>query len=231
MRINADFSQPAFVKPDSWVWRPSPMPGVERIMLDRIGNEVARATSIVRYAPKARFSTHLHAGGEEILVLSGSFHDTHGDYPAGTYVRNPIGTSHSPWSGPDGTEIFVKLHQFDYDDTRQFCMQAFSEETKTVAIAMRLSRPLHQFGKEKISIELLPDNYRFSMPTNAGGHEILILAGSFHIGDEVYPERSWLRFPNDQTVELSSGGNGVEFYCKSGHLVEDGSPQIRYPRD
>ncbi len=84
-------------------------------MLDRIGDEVARATSIVRYAPKSRFSAHTHGGGEEFLVLEGVFQDEHGDFPAGSYIRNPPTSSHTPGSAP-GCTIFVKLWQFDPDD-------------------------------------------------------------------------------------------------------------------
>jgi len=84
-------------------------------MLDRIGDEVARATSIVRYAPQSRFSPHMHGGGEEFLVLDGVFQDEHGDYPVGNYVRNPPTSSHTPASEP-GCTIFVKLWQFDPDD-------------------------------------------------------------------------------------------------------------------
>ena len=97
-------------------WQPSPMPGVSRRMLDRVGEEVARATSIVRYDPGSKFSPHVHAGGEEFLVLDGVFQDEHGDFPVGTYVRNPINTSHTPASEP-GCEIFVKLWQFDSSET------------------------------------------------------------------------------------------------------------------
>ncbi|HZJ63763.1 MAG TPA: cupin domain-containing protein, partial [Kofleriaceae bacterium] len=118
MELRADFARREVVRPDDEVWRPSPMAGVERWMLDRIGDEVARATSIVRYAANARFSAHTHGGGEEFLVLAGSFHDAHGDYLEGAYVRNPIGTSHAPWAGPEGAVLFVKLHQFDAADTR-----------------------------------------------------------------------------------------------------------------
>ena len=76
------------------------MVGVDRRPLDRIGEEVARATSIVRYAPGSRFSAHTHGGGEEFIVLDGVFQDEHGDYPPGTYVRNPPGTRHTPGSEP-----------------------------------------------------------------------------------------------------------------------------------
>ncbi|GAL13613.1 hypothetical protein JCM19233_4618 [Vibrio astriarenae] len=51
--------------------------------LDRVGGEVARATSIVRYKPNSAFSPHTHDGGEEFFVLEGVFSDEHGDYPQG----------------------------------------------------------------------------------------------------------------------------------------------------
>ena len=119
MELNADFSAKALVHSDQVEWLASPMKGVDRRMLDRIGGEVARATSIVRYAPGSHFSPHTHTGGEEFIVLEGVFQDEHGDFPAGTYVRNPPTTSHTPGSEP-GCVIFVKLWQFDMDDRTQF---------------------------------------------------------------------------------------------------------------
>ena len=95
MRLNADFSARAAFHAARIPWVPSPMAGVERRMLDRIGEEVARATSIVRYAPDSHFSAHRHGGGEEFLVLEGVFQDEHGDYPAGYYIRNPPTSAHT----------------------------------------------------------------------------------------------------------------------------------------
>ena len=115
MRINADFSLRASVTPDAYRWVPSPQAGVERVMLDRVGAEIARATSIVRYAPQSSFPAHQHPGGEEILVLAGTFSDETQDYPAGWYLRNPPGSSHRP-SSREGATIFVKLWQFDPAD-------------------------------------------------------------------------------------------------------------------
>lgn len=54
MLINADFSRRAAHSKDQQ-WIASPQAGVERVMLDRVGDERARATSIVRYATGARF--------------------------------------------------------------------------------------------------------------------------------------------------------------------------------
>src|SRR5258708_31637716 len=115
MRINADFTKRASVHAGKLAWVRSPMPGVERRMLDRVGEEVARATSIVRYGPESAFSSHIHPGGEEFFVLDGIFQDERGDYPAGSYVRNPPASHHTPRSQA-GCTIFVKLFQFDPAD-------------------------------------------------------------------------------------------------------------------
>lgn len=115
MEINANFNERVAFHADGVAWTPSPIPGVDRRMLDRIGGEIARATSIVRYAPKSKFSPHVHTGGEEFVVLEGVFQDEHGDFPAGSYIRNPPESSHTPGSVP-GCTIFVKLWQFDLAD-------------------------------------------------------------------------------------------------------------------
>jgi anti-sigma factor ChrR (cupin superfamily) len=99
MEINANFNERVAVHADGIKWTPSPIPGVDRRMLDRIGDEIARATSIVRYAPNSKFSRHVHTGGEEFVVLEGIFQDEHGDYPAGSYIRNPPQSSHTPGLG------------------------------------------------------------------------------------------------------------------------------------
>ena len=119
MELNANFKERVVVHSDQLEWSASPMPGVDRRMLDRIGGEVARATTIVRYAPESKFSAHTHTGGEEFIVLDGVFQDEHGDFPAGTYVRNPPTSAHTPGSDA-GCTIFVKLWQFDMDDRNQF---------------------------------------------------------------------------------------------------------------
>src|SRR5271156_1611879 len=118
MELNADFSQRVVVHAARLSWIPSPMAGVERRMLDRIGDEVARATSIVRYAPDSHFSPHTHGGGEEFLVLEGTFQDEHGDFPAGSYIRTPPTSHHTP-SSAQGCILFVKLWQFDPADRTQ----------------------------------------------------------------------------------------------------------------
>lgn len=117
--VNAALDQRVVIKPEHYQWIDSPMPGVERMRLDRICEAVDRVTTIVRYAPNSAFSSHIHTGGEEFFVLEGIFADEHREYPAGTYVRNPIGTAHTPRIGSEGATIFVKLDQFAVEDTEQ----------------------------------------------------------------------------------------------------------------
>ena len=107
MEIHADFSKIVALNTAKLDWVPSPMKGVDRRMLDRIGDEVARATSIVRYAPGSEFPEHTHSGGEEFIVLEGVFQDEHGDYPEGSWIRSPHMSRHAPWSD-EGCLIYVK---------------------------------------------------------------------------------------------------------------------------
>ena len=98
MRVRADFDEIVHLLPEEQEWVPSPLKGVDRVRLDRIGDEVAVATSIVRYAEGATFSPHEHELGEEFIVLDGEFADEHGRYSPMTYIRNPPGSHHVPFS-------------------------------------------------------------------------------------------------------------------------------------
>ena len=118
MNINSDYTKRVVINHHDLPWIPSPETGVERRMLDRIGDEVAKATSIVRYQPGSAFQTHTHEFGEEILVLDGVFSDETGDYPAGTYIMNPPGSSHAPHS-KTGCTLFVKLRHLGLDQVER----------------------------------------------------------------------------------------------------------------
>ena len=110
MQINADFDQRVVrPPPHPQDWVQSPMTGVHRYLLDRVGGEIARATSLVRWAPNTQFSSHAHPGDEEIFVLEGMFRDEHGEYPAGSWLRNPRWSRHTPFMGPEGALIYVKV--------------------------------------------------------------------------------------------------------------------------
>lgn len=174
-------------------------------MLDRIGAEVARATSIVRYAPRSHFSPHTHGGGEEFLVLEGVFQDERGDYPAGTYVRNPPTSRHTPGSEP-GCIIFVKLWQFDPDDRTSVRIET---DFKPML--------LYSDAREHVRLEHWAPGARIALDA-PGGVELLVLAGTFEERGERYAEQSWLRLPAGETLQAVAGKDGARVWLKSGHL-------------
>ncbi len=220
MEIHADFTQPALVHAEQEPWVPSPMPGVERRMLDRIGDEVARATSIVRYAPNSRFSAHTHGGGEEFIVLDGVFEDETGNFPAGTYVRNPPGSSHTPGS-TDGCTIFVKLWQFAPDDDRQLARDMHAEAQPVDA--ERSVAVLHEDARERVTYtEAVPRAaFEVSAP---GGIELLVLDGSLADATRTLHRGSWLRLPAGTPFAGVCGSAGARVWMKTGHLLDAAAP-------
>lgn len=214
MDLNADFKQRVVVHSDQLDWVASPMPGVDRRMLDRIGGEVARATTIVRYAPNSKFSAHTHTGGEEFIVLEGVFQDEHGDFPAGTYVRNPPTSSHTPGSDA-GCTIFVKLWQFDMDDRTQF-RKAMDEELgeKSDGVATAL---LHKDARETVTYSELDAGAAF-VNSDVGGIELLVISGSITEGGEELEKGAWLRLPEGHTLAAAAGMDGAKLWIKTGHL-------------
>lgn len=217
MNINADFDARAAVHSEQIPWVPSPMPGVERRMLDRIGDEVARATSIVRYAPGSSFAAHTHTGGEEFLVLEGVFQDEHGDFPVGTYVRNPPTTSHSP-SAAEGATIFVKLWQFDPQDRTQLRIDTTAQKPQAVGAGVS-EIPLFEDARERVRIELWDAAASIHIADHKG-FEALVIAGSFTEGGEVFGKNAWLRLPPGRALTATAGPQGVRLWVKSDHLAE-----------
>ncbi len=218
MRLNADFSKRAVVHAASEPWIASPMKGVERRMLDRIGDEVARATSIVRYAPGSHFSAHSHDGGEEFLVLEGTFQDEHGDYPVGTYVRNPPGTSHTP-GAEDGCTILVKLWQFDPDDRNQLSRDTAATNFSIGERDSVEEIQLHQDERETVRMERWAPGAKIAH-TPEGGLELLVLDGSFEESGETFSAWSWLRLPSGAPLRASAGPDGCKIWVKEGHLAD-----------
>lgn len=184
-------------------------------MLDRIGDEVARATSIVRYAPGSAFSEHTHDGGEEFIVLEGTFQDEHGDYPAGTYVRNPPTTHHIP-RADDGCTIFVKLWQFDSEDRNQFSLDLDAVELKVVGEGVSQAI-LHKDELETVLLRQVEPGAVTSIG-DAGGAEVLVLDGSVSGGDAELTRHDWLRLPKGDLADLFAGEHGARLWIKTGHL-------------
>ncbi|MEL6341624.1 MAG: cupin domain-containing protein [Myxococcota bacterium] len=212
-QIFADPTAPARVETQSLPWIPSPMPGVDRRMIERDGDEVARVTSVVRYAPGSRFSPHTHSGGEEFLVLDGVFSDEHRDYPTGTYVRNPVGTRHQPHVVP-GCTIFVKLWWMHPEDQTPARVDT-TDARLWVEASWGRRLLLHQFGAESVEmIDLRPGAVLPARET-PGGEEIFIVRGS--AVDAV--EGTWIRRPEDAQPAFTAGPEGCQCYIRRGFLV------------
>jgi anti-sigma factor ChrR (cupin superfamily) len=217
MEINADFSQRVVVHAARLAWIPSPMAGVERRMLDRIGDEVARATSIVRYAPHSHFSAHIHGGGEEFLVLDGVFHDEHGDFPAGSYIRNPPTSHHTPGSA-SGCVIFVKLWQFDPQDRTQIRLDTGAMPYMPASGQPGVElMPLFADSREDVRLERWAPGAAIAIDV-PGGAEVLVLDGGFDDGDEHFERLSWLRLPPGSVLQATAAPEGCKVWVKTGHL-------------
>src|SRR6185369_2421719 len=175
-RINADFSRRVVIATVDMPWIPSPQAGVERRMLDRIGGEVARATSLVRYAAASTFPAHDHAFGEEFLVLDGVFSDEHGDYPPLTYVRNPPLSRHSPRTAP-GCTILVKLRQMALSEKTRLVIESTTANWQPAEQAGLSILPLFQDAGENVALERLDAGAALAESDCPGGEEIFILSG------------------------------------------------------
>lgn len=220
MRINDDLTLPVTVHAARMDWIASPSPGVDRRMLFWVGDEVARATSIVRYAPGSAFPRHIHDGGEEILVLEGTFQDEYGDYPAGSYFRNPPGTSHAPAS-QDGCTIFVRLWQFREGDSQHVVRRPESTPAGGVT--------LFDDDHEQVCLMTYAGNAAIHI-ANTRGQEVLVVAGSMKFDSDQLEHQTWLRLPTGTAFEGVAGPDGVHLWLRDGPLLHTNAlrlPQTR----
>jgi anti-sigma factor ChrR (cupin superfamily) len=214
--INADFSIPAVVNTAVLDWQSSPAAGVLRKRLELVGRDKPRLTTLVQFESGSSFNKHGHDGGEEFLVLAGVFSDADGDYGPGSYVRNPPGTHHAPYT-EEGCKIFVKLRQFQPLDRKQLVVDSRATTTRWSSTGEPgISQlKLHQFADEQVSLcrilpqcWLTPRLYKY-------GLEIFVFEGSISDADGSYPEGSWIRYPPASKVKISSA-EGARIYIKQG---------------
>lgn len=216
MQINSDLSQRVVIDSNELPWSSSPIAGVERRMLDRVAAEKGRATSVVRYAPETSFPMHGHPRGEEILVLSGTFSDGGGDYPAGSYLRNPPGSQHAPFS-TEGCVLFVKLDQFAPLDGGEVRFDTRQARWMPGLVPGLSVMPLHEFEGEHSALVRWAPGTIFNRHRHWGGEEILVLDGVFQDEHGTYPAGTWLRSPHLSEHKPFST-EGCVIYVKTGHL-------------
>ena len=217
MDLNADFTKRVVMHVEDLSWQASPMAGVSRRMLDRVGDEVARATTVVRYDPGSKFSAHVHTGGEEFIVLDGVFQDEHGDFPAGSYIRNPPQSRHTPGS-EHGCTIMVKLWQFDPADRTH--VRIDMNKTGRLADPDRPGvavTPLFKDSREDVRLEYWQAGAEVTVDAD-GGAEIFVLDGSFEESGDDFRRHSWLRIPIDGRISAKAGPDGAKVWIKTGHL-------------
>ena len=218
--LNMDFSQNVVINTTEQAWVASPLAGVWRKPLAREDAERGHATSIVKYEAGASFSSHEHPLGEEILVLEGTFSDETGDYSAGSYLRNPPGFSHAPFS-KEGCLLLVKLHQFLPNDTQRVCINTQTQPWRQGIGGLEVM-PLHEFEGQHTALVKWPANEVFQPHSHFGGEEILVLSGTFQDEHGSYPKHTWIR-----SAHLSQHHPFVEettiILVKVGHLMPHSS--------
>jgi len=200
--LNMDFSQTVVIDTAKQPWLPSPLAGVERIPLARAQAEQGHATSLVRYQKNASFHAHTHFRGEEILVLEGVFSDESGDYPAGSYLRNPPGSRHRPFSQP-GCTLFVKLQQFQVSDKQQLALN--SRDLLAAAAGQRVL--LHRHKDEQVELVSLAAGSRLSLNASGATHEMFIVSGALEHSGRHLGTYAWLR--SAAAIEVSGTADSV----------------------
>lgn len=191
--LNMDFTQRVVVESSNTPWLSSPALGVWRKPLEREGKESGHTTSIVKYDAGSHFARHEHPMGEEIYVLEGVFSDENGHYPAGSYIRNPPGSSHAPYS-KRGCVIFVKLNQFDGHDASSVVIDTTAPAWLPSTGGLHIM-PLHTFGSEQVALVTCSEGECFQYENLAGGQEVLVLSGVLQDEFGTYPTGTWLRTP------------------------------------
>ena len=151
-------------------------------------------------------------------MLEGEFGDEHQTYPVGTYVRNPIGTSHAPRVGDEGCVILVKLHQFDKDDTAQVVIDTRDPDLPSESVAGLTATCLHQFQEERVILVRWEANTPFKEHTHHGGEEVFVIEGSFSDEYGDYPAGSWVRYPDQSSHSAFTREEGALLFLKTGHL-------------
>ena len=216
MELNAKLLERAVVDSTQRPWVASPAHGIERRLLERDGDEVARATSIVRYLPGSHFGAHLHGLGEEIYVLEGELRDEHGRYPTGTWIKNPAGSVHAPFTDT-GCLLFVKLRHLDPEDQERVVIQAaggrWSAGRAPGVERMRFGR----YGDAETGLARFAPGARSARHDHPGGEEVLVLEGSYQDEFGRYTRGTWIRSPHGSS-HLPRSEAGCLLFIKTGHL-------------
>lgn len=215
--INGDLTVRVAVDTAAMEWTPSPSGTVWRKRVHLVGPaEAGQVTSVVRYEPRSTFHGHDHPDGEEILVLDGVFSDERGDWPAGTYLLNPEGFRHAPFSR-FGCVLFVKLRQFPGRARQHVALRTNGLPWQPTARAGVGVRPLYaQPGfADSMRLERWTAGAPLELTRYPQGAELFVLDGSFVDEGGSFARGAWLRLPPG-AAHSPSTAEGCVLYIKEG---------------
>lgn len=195
--ISGDLNTRVAMDTSDMSWSASPSGAVWRKRVHLVGPpESGQVTSVVRYEAGATFPEHNHPDGEEILVLEGVFSDEHGDWPKGSYLLNPDGFRHAPFS-TEGCVIFVKLRQFPGEDRHHVAIQTSDLAWKpTGQPGVTVKHLYEQPGyADRMRLECWATG---ATVTNLypEGAELFLIDGRFDDDLDAYMAGTWIRLPN-----------------------------------
>lgn len=217
--LNADLTEHVVMRSGQMDWQPSPSPTVWRKRFYRDGPaEAGIVTSLVRYDAGSDFPTHHHPDGEEIFVLDGVFSDEYGDYPAGTYLLNPDGTSHAPFS-KEGCTLFVKLRQYKGEGRTQAEMNTNVLDWQPRNDKGIWQKPLYRQGgfREWTMLLKLDPGAEGPRHDHPNGEEVFVIDGEFSDEFGTYPAGTWTRSPPGSSHKVTSE-KGAILYVRFGGL-------------
>jgi anti-sigma factor ChrR (cupin superfamily) len=214
--INGDLAVRVAVDTAAMEWTPSPSRTVWRKRVHLVGPvESGQVTSVVRYEPRSTFHGHDHPDGEEILVLDGVFSDEHGDWPAGTYLLNPEGFRHAPFSRA-GCVLFVKLRQFPGRTREHVALRTESLPWEPARAGVAVRRLYSQAGfLDSVRLERWERGAQLGRIDYASGAELFVLEGSFRDAGGAFARGAWLRLPRG-AAHSPSTDEGCVLYIKEG---------------
>lgn len=195
--INGDLSVRVVVDTAQMNWMPSPSGSVWRKRVHLVGPpESGQVTSVVRYEPHSKFPPHDHPEGEEILVLEGVFSDEHGNWPTGTFLLNPEGFRHAPFS-ETGCVLFVKLRQFAGRERRHIVIDTHNTPWEATSIPGVAYKSLYrQPGfSDLVFLEHWSTQADPGVTSYEQGAELFVLEGEFSDEAGTYSAGCWLRLP------------------------------------
>lgn len=215
MTVNMDFSRQLSCDTATAAWQTGAEDGVARCILEQ-AEEAGHVTFVGRFPAGFGIPPHPHPGGEEVLVLDGSFFDGDGSYPAGSYLRLPRGYTHATET-PEGCTLFVKVGQVDPAETARVAADPDVADFTPTSLGLS-RRVLYQGGGEEAFLVRFAPGAAAPHHSHGGGEEVFIVEGSLVDDGVRHGAGTWLRYPDGSSHQPHSP-DGCLLFVKRGHLA------------